>query len=317
MMNKLEKATFAGGCFWCMVKPFDEQDGIEEVVSGYTGGHKENPTYKEVCSETTGHYEAVQITFNPEIFPYEKLLDVFWSQIDPTDAGGQFHDRGDSYRTAIFYHSNEQKEIAEKSKQDLNQSGRFKDPIVTEILPAKPFYAAEEYHQDYYKKNPFRYKMYQAGSGRAAFIKEHWKKDKSEDLKKKLTPMQYEVTQNNGTEPPFKNEFWNHTEEGIYVDIVSGEPLFSSLDKYDAGCGWPSFTKPINKEQVKEEMDVSHRMVRTEVRSKEGDSHLGHVFEDGPVDKGGLRYCINSAALRFIPVSQLEQEGYGEYKKLF
>ncbi|WP_404428262.1 peptide-methionine (S)-S-oxide reductase MsrA [Sutcliffiella horikoshii] len=317
MMNKLEKATFAGGCFWCMVKPFDEQDGIEEVVSGYTGGHKENPTYKEVCSETTGHYEAVQITFNPEIFPYEKLLDVFWSQIDPTDAGGQFHDRGDSYRTAIFYHSDEQREIAEKSKQDLNQSGRFKDPIVTEILPAKPFYTAEEYHQDYYKKNPFRYKMYQAGSGRAAFIKEHWKKENSEDLKKKLTPMQYEVTQNNGTEPPFKNEFWNHTEEGIYVDIVSGEPLFSSLDKYDAGCGWPSFTKPINKEQVKEEMDVSHRMVRTEVRSKEGDSHLGHVFEDGPVDKGGLRYCINSAALRFIPVSQLEAEGYGEYKKLF
>lgn len=316
-MNKLEKATFAGGCFWCMVKPFDEQDGIEEVVSGYTGGHKENPTYKEVCSETTGHYEAVQITFNPEVFPYEKLLDVFWSQIDPTDAGGQFHDRGDSYRTAIFYHSDEQKEIAEKSKSDLNQSGRFKDPIVTEIIPAKPFFAAEEYHQDYYKKNPFRYKMYQAGSGRAAFIKEHWKKENREDLKKKLTPIQYEVTQNNGTEPPFKNEFWNHTEEGIYVDIVSGEPLFSSLDKYDAGCGWPSFTKPINKEQVKEEMDVSHRMVRTEVRSKEGDSHLGHVFEDGPVDKGGLRYCINSAALRFIPVSQLETEGYGEYKKLF
>lgn len=316
-MNKLEKATFAGGCFWCMVKPFDEQEGIEEVVSGYTGGHKENPTYKEVCSETTGHYEAVQITFNPEIFPYEKLLDVFWSQIDPTDAGGQFHDRGDSYRTAIFYHSDEQRQIAEKSKLDLEQSGRFKDPIVTEILPAKPFYAAEEYHQDYYKKNPFRYKMYQAGSGRAAFIKENWKKENHADLKKKLTPMQYEVTQNNGTEPPFKNEFWNHTEEGIYVDIVSGEPLFSSLDKYDAGCGWPSFTKPINKEQVKEEMDVSHRMVRTEVRSKEGDSHLGHVFEDGPVDKGGLRYCINSAALRFIPVSQLEKEGYGEYKKLF
>jgi peptide methionine sulfoxide reductase msrA/msrB len=317
MINKLEKATFAGGCFWCMVKPFDEQDGIEEVVSGYTGGHKENPTYKEVCSETTGHYEAVQITFNPEVFPYEKLLDVYWSQIDPTDAGGQFHDRGDSYRTAIFYHSDEQKEIAEKSKHDLDQSGRFIDPIVTEILPAKPFYAAEEYHQDYYKKNPFRYKMYQAGSGRAAFIKENWKKENHADLKKKLTPMQYEVTQNNGTEPPFKNEFWNHTEEGIYVDIVSGEPLFSSLDKYDAGCGWPSFTKPIKKEQIKEEMDVTHRMVRTEVRSKEGDSHLGHVFEDGPVDKGGLRYCINSAALRFIPVSQLKKEGYGEYKKLF
>jgi peptide methionine sulfoxide reductase msrA/msrB len=314
--NQLEKATFAGGCFWCMVKPFDEQEGIEAIVSGYTGGDKENPTYKEVCSETTGHYEAVQITYNPDVFPYKKLLDVFWSQIDPTDAGGQFHDRGDSYRTAIFYHSEEQREIAEKSKQNLDASGRFHAPIVTEILPAKPFYPAEEYHQDYYKKNPFRYKMYQSGSGRAAFIKEHWKKP-SEELRYRLTPMQYEVTQNNGTEPPFKNEFWNHTEEGIYVDIVSGEPLFSSLDKYDAGCGWPSFTKPIDKDIIKEEMDVSHRMVRTEVRSKQADSHLGHVFEDGPSDKGGLRYCINSAALRFIPASELDNEGYGEYKRLF
>lgn len=316
MTANLEKATFAGGCFWCMVKPFDEQDGIEEVVSGYTGGHKENPTYKEVCSETTGHYEAVQITFDPQVFPYDKLLEVYWSQIDPTDPGGQFHDRGDSYRTAIFYHSEVQRELAEQSKQALDKSGRFKNPIVTDIIPAKTFYPAEEYHQAYYKKNPFRYKMYQAGSGRAAFIKENWKKTGSE-LKNKLTPMQYEVTQNNGTEPPFKNEFWNHTEEGIYVDIVSGEPLFCSLDKYDAGCGWPSFTKPIDKETIKEEMDISHRMVRTEVRSKEADSHLGHVFEDGPVDKGGLRYCINSAALRFIPVSELEKEGYGEYNRLF
>ncbi|MCG1021060.1 peptide-methionine (S)-S-oxide reductase MsrA [Sutcliffiella horikoshii] len=316
MTEEFEKATFAGGCFWCMVKPFDEQAGIEKVVSGYTGGHKENPSYKEVCSETTGHYEAVQITYDPQVFPYEELLNVYWSQIDPTDPGGQFHDRGDSYRTAIFYHTEEQRELAEKSKNNLAQSGRFKDPIVTNILPAKPFYPAEDYHQDYYKKNPFRYKMYQAGSGRAAFIKEHWKKTDAE-LKNRLTPMQYEVTQNNGTEPPFKNEFWNHTEEGIYVDIVSGEPLFSSLDKYDAGCGWPSFTKPIEKETIKEEMDVSHRMVRTEVRSKQADSHLGHVFEDGPVDKGGLRYCINSAALRFIPVGELEKEGYGEYKTLF
>ncbi len=316
MTEKFEMATFAGGCFWCMVKPFDEQAGIEKVVSGYTGGHTEDPSYKEVCSETTGHYEAVQITFNPQVFPYEELLNVFWSQIDPTDPGGQFHDRGDSYRTAIFYHTEEQRELAEKSKQTLDQSGRFKDPIVTNILPAKSFYPAEDYHQDYYKKNPFRYKMYQAGSGRAAFIKEHWKKTDM-DLKNKLTPIQFEVTQNNGTEPPFKNEFWNHIEEGIYVDIVSGEPLFSSLDKYDAGCGWPSFTKPIDKDTIKEEMDVSHRMVRTEVRSKQADSHLGHVFEDGPVEKGGLRYCINSASLRFIPVSELEKEGYGEYKRLF
>ena len=318
MNNNLQKATFAGGCFWCMVKPFDEQPGIEKVISGYTGGHKENPTYKEVCSETTGHYEAVQITYNPTVYSYERLLEVFWQQIDPTDPGGQFNDRGDSYRTAIFYHDEEQKQLAEKSKEILDKSGKFQKPIITAILPAQTFYEAEEYHQDYYKKHPFRYKMYHTGSGRAAYVKNTWKdNERDQILKEKLTSIQYEVTQNNGTEPPFRNEFWNHTEEGIYVDIVSGEPLFSSLDKYDAGCGWPSFTKPIKKEQIIEEMDVTHNMVRTEVRSKEGDSHLGHVFEDGPQDKGGLRYCINSAALRFIKVDDLEKEGYGKYKSLF
>ncbi len=311
-------ATFAGGCFWCMVKPFDEQPGILKVVSGYTGGHTENPTYKEVCSETTGHYEAVQITFDPQVFPYEKLLELYWPQIDPTDPGGQFADRGDSYRTAIFYHTDEQKQLAEASKQQLEKSGRFSSPIVTQILPAKPFYEAEEYHQDYYKKNKFRYSMYRRGSGRDRFIKENWKDTgRDEELKKRLTPIQYEVTQNDATEPPFRNEFWNHTEEGIYVDIVSGEPLFSSRDKYDAGCGWPSFTKPINKEEVKENMDVSHNMVRTEVRSKAANSHLGHVFEDGPTEAGGLRYCINSAALRFVPKHKLEEEGYSEYVALF
>ena len=301
-----------------MVKPFDEQPGILKVVSGYTGGHTENPTYKEVCSETTGHYEAVQITFDPQVFSYEKLLELYWPQIDPTDPGGQFADRGDSYRTAIFYHTDEQKQLAEASKQQLEKSGRFSSPIVTQILPAKPFYEAEEYHQDYYKKNKFRYSMYRRGSGRDRFIKENWKDTgRDEELKKRLTPIQYEVTQNDATEPPFRNEFWNHTEEGIYVDIVSGEPLFSSRDKYDAGCGWPSFTKPINKEEVKENMDVSHNMVRTEVRSKAANSHLGHVFEDGPTEAGGLRYCINSAALRFVPKDKLEEEGYGEYVALF
>ncbi|WJD82087.1 peptide-methionine (S)-S-oxide reductase MsrA [Priestia megaterium] len=318
MTEQYEVATFAGGCFWCMVKPFDEQPGIIKVVSGYTGGHKENPTYKEVCSETTGHYEAVQITFDPEVFPYEKLLELYWPQIDPTDAGGQFADRGDSYRTAIFYHNEHQKELAEESKQKLEASGRFSEPIATQILPAKPFYEAEEYHQGYYKKNKFRYAMYRRGSGRDRFIKENWKDfGRDEQLKTTLTPIQYEVTQNDATEPPFRNEFWDHTEDGIYVDIVSGEPLFSSTDKYDAGCGWPSFTKAINKDEVNENMDVSHNMVRTEVRSKTANSHLGHLFDDGPQDAGGLRYCINSAALRFVPKEDLEKEGYGEYAVLF
>jgi peptide methionine sulfoxide reductase msrA/msrB len=315
--NTYELATFAGGCFWCMVSPFEEQPGIIKVVSGYTGGHKENPTYEEVCSHTTGHYEAVQITFDPNVFPYEKLLDIYWQQIDPTDAGGQFHDRGESYRTAIFYHNERQRQLAEKSKRELEESGRFSKPIVTEILPASTFYPAEEYHQDYHKKNPVRYKLYRIGSGRDAFIKKHWSDPKrDEELRKKLTPLQYEVTQRNGTEPPFNNLYWDNKREGIYVDIVSGEPLFSSLDQYDSGCGWPSFTKPLHPENIKTELDLSHGMVRTEVRSREADSHLGHVFDDGPAPTG-LRYCINSAALRFIPKEDLEKEGYGQYVSLF
>ncbi|PYF04698.1 peptide-methionine (S)-S-oxide reductase MsrA [Ureibacillus chungkukjangi] len=169
-----EIATFAGGCFWCMVKPFDQQPGIEEVLSGYTGGHIENPTYRQVCSETTGHLEAVQITFDSKVYSYEKLVELYWTLIDPTDAGGQFYDRGESYTTAIFYHNDEQKRIAEESKARLEQSGKFKKPISVKILPAKPFYAAEDYHQQYYRKNPMHYERYQIGSGRAAFIQKHW-----------------------------------------------------------------------------------------------------------------------------------------------
>ncbi|MCR8641205.1 peptide-methionine (R)-S-oxide reductase MsrB [Paenibacillus sp. N1-5-1-14] len=313
-----EQACFAGGCFWCMVTPFEELPGIIKVESGYIGGHTQSPTYEEVCTHTTGHTEAVRITYDPSVFPYEKLLSIFWQQIDPTDAGGQFFDRGSSYRTAIFYYSEKQRVLAEASKQELESSGRFKSPIVTPIEPATTFYSAEEYHQDYHHKNPMRYKMYRKGSGRDAFIAQHWNTEADKELRRaKLTPMQYEVTQNNGTEPPFRNEFWDHKEEGIYVDIVSGEPLFSSLDKFDSGCGWPSFTKPLQSGTVNEKDDHSHFMVRTEVRSREADSHLGHVFEDGPIDQGGLRYCINSAALRFIPKSDLEKEGYARFIGLF
>ncbi|WNC17458.1 peptide-methionine (S)-S-oxide reductase MsrA [Brevibacillus brevis] len=313
----VELATFAGGCFWCMVSPFDKMPGIQKVVSGYTGGNVENPTYEQVCSGTTGHYEAVQITYHPSVITYAELLEMFWRQIDPTDAGGQFADRGQSYAPAIFYHDENQKRLAEESKQRLAESGRFSKPIVTPILPAQPFYPAEEYHQEYYKKNPLRYQYYRAASGRGNFLKEAWKdRAKQEELKQRLTPLQYEVTQNNGTERPFANEFWDHKGEGIYVDIVSNEPLFSSLDKFDSGCGWPSFTKPIDQQAVTEHIDLTHNMIRTEVRSKEADSHLGHVFDDGP-DETGLRYCINSAALRFIPKDRLEEEGFGEYLRLF
>ncbi|AZV43029.1 peptide-methionine (S)-S-oxide reductase MsrA [Peribacillus asahii] len=317
MSQSLELATFAGGCFWCMVSPFDELPGVKGVISGYTGGHKANPTYEEVCTDTTGHYEAVQISFDSAVMSYQKLLDLFWQQIDPTDAAGQFNDRGLSYRTAIFFHSEEQRILAETSKAKLAESGRFKKPIVTAILPAGPFYKAEEKHQHYYKRNPFHYNLYKEGSGRVKFIRENWKKRKSdEELRKELTPIQYEVTRKNATEPPFQNEYWNHTEEGIYVDIISGEPLFSSIDKYDAGCGWPSFTKPLRRSELEEKFDTSHGMRRIEVRAKASDAHLGHVFDDGP-GPDRARYCINSAALRFVPKNKLQEKGYGEFLSLF
>ncbi|MCI1881053.1 MAG: peptide-methionine (R)-S-oxide reductase MsrB [Sporolactobacillus sp.] len=316
-MTQAEKATFAGGCFWCMVRPFDEQPGILRVVSGYTGGKVPNPTYEQVCAGKTGHVEAVEITFNPAIFSYRKLLAIFWRQIDPTDAGGQFHDRGPSYHTAIFYHSDEQRSQAEASRAALVKSGRFAQPIVTAILPAGPFYPAEPEHQDYYRKQAFHYKLYRRGSGRDDFINEHWRlKKDSEQLKKKLTPMQYRVTQRQGTEPPFANAYWNNRREGIYVDIVSGEALFSTKDQFDAGCGWPSFTRPLAESRLDYRQDDTHSMIRTEVRSRLADSHLGHVFNDGPAP-GGLRYCINSAALRFIAKEDLDREGYGEYKSWF
>ncbi|SIS37276.1 peptide-methionine (R)-S-oxide reductase MsrB [Salimicrobium flavidum] len=318
MSEQLKTATFAGGCFWCMVEPFDERPGIHSIISGYTGGHVDDPTYMQVITTDTGHREAVQIVFDPEMFPYRRLLEIFWQQIDPTDDEGQFADRGFSYTTAIYYHDDEQKRLAEESRKELEASSKFKAPIVTPIVPVEKFYEAEKEHQDYYKKNRFHYKLYKKGSGRAKFIKDHWKTDKTkQDLKQQLTDIQYRVTQENATERPFHNEYHDHEGEGIYVDIVSKEPLFSSTDKYDAGCGWPSFTKPIEKQRVEEEVDQTHGMIRTEIRSSEADSHLGHVFEDGPKAEGGLRYCINSAALQFIPKEEMKAQGYEDYLYLF
>jgi len=327
--ENLENAYFAWGCFWCMEPFIEAQDGVEWVYSWYTWGKAETATYELTSAKNTDHREAIKVVYDPSIISYSDLVEMFWTQIDPTDEGGQFNDRWFVYSTAIYYRNQEEKLIAEKSKNQLQASGKFDAPIATSIEEAKPFYLAEEYHQDYYKKNPLRYNAYSLGSGRKWFIKDNWQEEideitsnknttmNSTDLRERLTPMQYKVTQEEGTEPPFNNEYWDNKEDGIYVDIVDGTPLYSSTHKFDSGTGWPSFTQAINDDFISEHTDTRFFMTRTEVRSEKADSHLGHIFPDAPKELWGIRHCINSAALRFVPLDEMEDEGYGEYLSLF
>lgn len=309
----------AGGCFWGLEKYLENVPGVLLTEVGYANGGTSNPTYEEVCYKNTGHAETVKVEYEDREISLSFLLELYYDVIDPLSMNRQGNDSGTQYRTGIYFTDPKDEKIILESIRKLQE--KYKEKVAIEIEPLKNYYRAEEYHQKYLDKNPNGYchirrdKFEQAK--KASDPAHRFVKKSREELKKSLNNLQFEVTQNSETEPPFRNAYYDLFDEGIYVDVTNGEPLFISTDKFESGCGWPSFSRPIDDDLVKEITDRSHGMLRREVRSSTGDAHLGHVFADGPKERGGLRYCINSASLRFIPKERMEQEGYGDYLKLF
>lgn len=328
--NALREIYLAGGCFWGVEAFMARIPGVADTEVGYANGITENPTYEAVCRGDTGHAETVRVMYDPRQVSTEKLLEAFFSIIDPLSKNRQGNDIGTQYRTGVYYTSPD--DLTAIQRVFTAEQAKYNRPLNVERKPLSNFYPAEEYHQDYLDKNPNGYchvnfdglddleapSVTESGTVKKVEVSpEKYALPSEEELKKKLSEIQYRVTRKAATEAPFENEYCDNKEPGIYVDVATGEPLFSSLDKFDSGSGWPSFTQPIAPEVLRSDRDTSHGMEREEVRSRVGNSHLGHVFDDGPKAKGGLRYCINSAALRFIPVQDLEREGYGEFKVLF
>ncbi|GAB1536733.1 peptide-methionine (R)-S-oxide reductase MsrB [Geovibrio sp. ADMFC3] len=317
--KNLKDIYFAGGCFWGVEEYFARVPGVYDVTVGYANGTTVNPTYREVCSGKTGHTETVHIQYDPKIISLKTLAEQLFKIINPTSVNRQGNDVGSQYRTGMYFVDPVDKPVLEAVMAEVQK--KYSKPLAVELMPLQNYYLAEEYHQDYLKKNPNGYCHISFDSLDEVQVEhkgivdpQKYKKPSDAELKKMLTKEEYNVTQKAGTERAFSGKYWDHKEAGIYVDVVTGEPLFSSADKFDSGCGWPSFTKPIDPETVLEYEDKSFGMKRIEVRSRVGNSHLGHVFDDGPKDRGGLRYCINSVSIRFVSYDDMEAQGYGDLK---